>query len=129
MDDALVVEVPRPQQDLVHEAPHQVFPEHAELLQHARDRAARDVLEEDVEVPDSAVGAAVADDVPACGSSDTPIPRSPIPVKFRRQRCCCLPFSQKRGGETNAQLLHIDLYLYLEYLCMRRYVSIYLLLY
>lgn len=65
MDDALVVEISRPQQDLVHEPPDQVFPEHTELLQHARDRAPRDVLEEDVEVSNPAVSAAVADDVPA----------------------------------------------------------------
>lgn len=64
VDDALVVEIPRPQQNLVHEPPDQVFPEYAELLQHARDRAPRDVLEEDVEMSNSAISAAVADDVP-----------------------------------------------------------------
>lgn len=65
VDDALIVEVSHPQQNLMHEPPHQVFPKNSKLLQHARDRPPRDVLQKDVEMPRSSIGAAVANDVPA----------------------------------------------------------------
>lgn len=53
---------------LVHETPDQVLPKDSELLQHAGDRPSRDVLEEDVQMPQTAVGAAVPHDVPGSSS-------------------------------------------------------------
>lgn len=65
VDDPFAMQVPRSEQNLVHEPPDQVFSEHSELLQHACDGSTRDILEKDVQVPRASVGAAVANYVSA----------------------------------------------------------------
>lgn len=46
------------------ETPDQVIPENSKLLQHAGDRATRDVLQEDVKVSQASVRSAVAHNMP-----------------------------------------------------------------